>query len=205
MNELNPGEVITIEDGVLKVSTYLGVTGRQECELEFPVTRFNVWTHADTSAVRLTIDSGMARRLASLINDHMGEAQMIEQLVEHVEQFMLDAGQHVPNNTSTPPRPVTDLRLHMLNEEMRELEDALTGTPDVVEVADALADIIYVAVGGMIEFGLPADAIIQEVCRSNDTKRDPRTGRFSLDSRGKVTKPEWFEEPRLREVIASSE
>lgn len=130
---------------------------------------------------------------------------MIEQLVEHVEQFMTDAGQHVPNTTSTPPRPVTDLRLHMLNEELRELEDALTGTPDVVEVADAFADIIYVAIGGMIEFGLPADAIMQEVCRSNDTKRDPNTGRFSLDSRGKVTKPEWFEEPRLREVIASSE
>lgn len=73
MNELNAGEVITIEDGVLKVSTYLGVTGRQEYELEFPVTRFNVWTHADTSAVRLTIDESMARRLASLINTHLGE------------------------------------------------------------------------------------------------------------------------------------
>lgn len=130
---------------------------------------------------------------------------MIEQLVEHVEQFMTDAGQHVPDTTSTPPRPVTGLRLHMLNEELRELEDALNGTPDVVEVADALADIIYVAIGGMIEFGLPADAIMQEVCRSNDTKRDPNTGRFSLDSRGKVTKPEWFEEPRLREVITSIE
>lgn len=73
MNELNAGEVITIEDGVLKVSTYLGVTGRQEYELEFPVTRFNVWTHADTSAVRLTIDDNMARKIAHNINTHMEE------------------------------------------------------------------------------------------------------------------------------------
>lgn len=205
MSELNEGEVITIEDGVLKVSTCLGVTGKQEYELEFPVDSFIAWTDADACVVRLAIDDSMARRLTHIINDHMGETQMIEQLVEHVEKFMLDAGQHVPNNTSTPPRPVTDLRLHMLNEEVRELEDALSGTPNIVEVADALADIIYVAVGGMIEFGLPAEAIIQEVCRSNDTKRDPHTGRFSLDSRGKVTKPEWFEEPRLREVIESVE
>lgn len=73
MYELNEGEVLTIEDGPLKISTYLGVAGKQEYELEFPVGSFNAWTDTETTVVRLTIDDNMARRIAHIINTHMEE------------------------------------------------------------------------------------------------------------------------------------
>lgn len=73
MNELNAGEVITIEDGVLSTSRYLGVRGRPEYKLEFPVIDCELWSHAGEAAARLVIDDNTARRLARLINAHMGD------------------------------------------------------------------------------------------------------------------------------------
>lgn len=73
MTELNPGEVITIEDGDLRADKYMGIAGRPEYEMEVPVIRFNAWMYGDTSVVRFTIDDDTARRLASIINDHTGE------------------------------------------------------------------------------------------------------------------------------------
>lgn len=64
-----------------------------------------------------------------------------------------------------------DLRVNLLKEEVQELEDALT-SGDIVEVADALADTMYVLCGAILEFGLGDKfyEIFKEVQRSNMSK-----------------------------------
>lgn len=139
---------------------------------------------------------------------------MIDKLEQHVDEFMRDAGQVVLDTPGVPEQAARNLRLRLLEEEMLELRatlrllDDIEELPDnidksevVIEVADALADIIYVAVGGFRAFGIKGSRVMDEVCRSNDTKRDPETGGFNLDARGKVTKPKHFEHPDLRSII----
>lgn len=139
---------------------------------------------------------------------------MIDRLEQHVDEFMRDANQEVLDEPGIPTRSSRALRLRLLREELNELTTALinadhaniTGNKQaqqeaVVEVADALADIIYVAVGGFRAFGIKGSRVMDEVCRSNDTKRDPKTGGFTLDQGGKVTKPDHFQEPRIWETI----
>ena len=73
MDELEAGAVITVEDGELRVETYLGPTGRPEYKLAVPVTGYEFWSHAGDSSVRFTIDDSTARRLAHTIIDLAGE------------------------------------------------------------------------------------------------------------------------------------
>ena len=70
-----------------------------------------------------------------------------------------------------PPRNICDLRVNLIQEELNELKEAIN-KKDLVEVADALADIQYVLSGTIIAFGLQdqfAD-IFDEVQRSNMSK-----------------------------------
>lgn len=63
------------------------------------------------------------------------------------------------------------LRVSLIAEELKELEEAITNK-DIVEIADALCDIQYVLSGAVLEFGL-ADkfsALFEEVQRSNMSK-----------------------------------
>lgn len=63
------------------------------------------------------------------------------------------------------------LRINLLKEELRELEEAVADN-DLVEVADALADLQYVLSGAVLEFGLGEQfkGLFDEVHRSNMSK-----------------------------------
>jgi predicted HAD superfamily Cof-like phosphohydrolase len=63
------------------------------------------------------------------------------------------------------------LRINLLREELKELEEAVADN-DLVEVADALADIQYVLSGAVLEFGLGDQfkGLFDEVHRSNMSK-----------------------------------
>lgn len=73
-----------------------------------------------------------------------------------------------------PQIPVAEratLRLNLIKEELRELEEAIEKN-DIIEAADAMADLQYVLAGAVLEFGLGekfAD-LFAEVQRSNMTK-----------------------------------
>jgi predicted HAD superfamily Cof-like phosphohydrolase len=83
------------------------------------------------------------------------------------------------------------LRIALIAEELRELEDAVRDK-DIVEVADALCDIQYVLSGAILEFGLGAKfrALFEEVQRSNMSKacnteeEAQRTVRYYLEKDG---------------------
>ena len=64
-----------------------------------------------------------------------------------------------------------DLRVELIQEELNELKDAIADK-DIIEVADALADIQYVLAGAILEFGLghKFSALFDEVQRSNMSK-----------------------------------
>ena len=70
-----------------------------------------------------------------------------------------------------PSKQRSDLRVSLITEELRELQEAIDNN-DIVEVADALADIQYVLAGAILEFGLGEKfrALFDEVQRSNMSK-----------------------------------
>jgi predicted HAD superfamily Cof-like phosphohydrolase len=92
------------------------------------------------------------------------------------------------------------LRVRLLAEELGELKDA-TATRDIVGIADALADIVYVAYGTAVTYGLDLDAVLAEVHRANMSKLDA-DGRPVLRADGKVLKSARYRAPDVAGVLA---
>lgn len=103
--------------------------------------------------------------------------------------------------TSHLPEDVAAVRLALLEEELEEYRQALAAE-DLVAVADALTDLLYVLLGTFISHGLQdvAEALFAEVHRSNMTKIGP-DGRVIYREDGKVLKPPTFEPPDLQRVL----
>jgi len=95
------------------------------------------------------------------------------------------------------------LRQRLLKEEWLETDAAIVNG-DLVGVADGLADLIYVAVGTALEFGIPLDRIWDEVHRSNMAKIDPETGKVTKRTDGKVLKPDGWVAPDIQRVLYES-
>lgn len=91
------------------------------------------------------------------------------------------------------------LRLDLLTEEAKELEDAV-GVRDEVEMADALGDIIYVAVGFALELGIDLGDVVQEIQASNMTKLDA-DGNVVRREDGKVLKGPDYKKPDIKSVL----
>lgn len=92
-----------------------------------------------------------------------------------------------------------ELRYELLREEMEELRLALDSR-DIVEVADALGDILYVTLGAGVTFGLDMEKIFTEIHRSNMTKVWP-DGSVQVREDGKIMKPDTYQAPDLATVI----
>jgi predicted HAD superfamily Cof-like phosphohydrolase len=92
------------------------------------------------------------------------------------------------------------LRSALLAEECQETVDAIA-RGDMEKIADGLADVIYVAVGAALEFGIPLDRVWAEVHRSNMAKVDPVTGKVTKRADGKVLKPEGWTPPDVAGVL----
>lgn len=65
----------------------------------------------------------------------------------------------------------TELRLDLINEEVGELDHAI-GEDDIVEVADALGDIMYVVIGAALSFGIDIQKVFDQIHTSNMSKMD---------------------------------
>jgi predicted HAD superfamily Cof-like phosphohydrolase len=95
---------------------------------------------------------------------------------------------------------VRELRMELLNEEFNEYLDAETSN-DLVGVADALGDMLYIIYGTALAYGIPIQAVLEEIHRSNMSK-------LGLDNKpvyaenGKITKGPFYTKPNLRRVIA---
>jgi predicted HAD superfamily Cof-like phosphohydrolase len=97
------------------------------------------------------------------------------------------------------PHDQTAFRLSLIDEEVDELRDAID-LQDLVGVADALADIVYVVCGTAHCFGIDLDAVIAEVHRSNMSKLDS-SGQPIYREDGKVMKAPNYEPPNIRRAL----
>ena len=118
---------------------------------------------------------------------------------EKVKNFMTTYGQEVKESASFPDENIIKLRLKLIKEELEELEQALNDK-NLLEVADALTDILYVTYGAGHSFGINLDACFEEVQRSNMSKLD-EDGKPILNEYGKVMKGPNFSKPNLKQFI----
>jgi NTP pyrophosphatase (non-canonical NTP hydrolase) len=115
---------------------------------------------------------------------------------EDQKQFMLACNQTV-NEVN-----VKQARMYMglIDEEYVELDEAIE-RKDIVEMADALTDMIVVIIGAGLSMGLDMEAIWDEVMLSNFRKIDPETGKVIKREDGKTLKPEGWKPPNIRKII----
>ena len=108
-----------------------------------------------------------------------------------VKKFMKTFGQEVLESPKFPNKKIIQLRINLIKEELNELEEAVENN-DLLEVADALTDILYVTYGAGHAFGINLDKCFEEVQRSNMSKLD-KDGKPIYNDHGKVLKGPSFE------------
>ena len=115
-----------------------------------------------------------------------------------VRDFHQAFGQRVGEKPELPDVSERTLRMKLITEEFNELCDAEQAN-DIVEVADAIADIIYIACGTAVSYGIPLDDVFAEVHRSNMAKLVD--GKVIRRADGKVQKPEGWTAPDIKSVL----
>ena len=115
-----------------------------------------------------------------------------------VRDFHQAFGQRIGDKPEFPDVSERTLRMKLITEEFNELCDAEEAN-DLVEVADALADIIYIACGTAVSYGIPLDDVFAEVHRSNMAKLVD--GKVIRREDGKIQKPEGWTAPDVRGVL----
>ena len=118
---------------------------------------------------------------------------------DKVGTFMKTFGQDVKTKPEFPDVDTVALRYDLIKEELQELFEAM-GEKDIVEVADALTDILYVTYGAGHAFGIDLDACFDEVQRSNMSKLGA-DGRPIYRDDGKVMKGPNYFEPDLTKFV----
>lgn len=116
-----------------------------------------------------------------------------------VKNFMEAFGQEVKNRTELPDDKTVNLRIELIAEELEELWDACE-QKDLVEIADALTDILYVTYGDGHAFGIDLDKCFEEVQRSNMSKLG-EDGKPIYREDGKIMKGPNYSEPDLKSVL----
>lgn len=124
----------------------------------------------------------------------------MKKLIEDVAAFHRATGLPVVTTPTYHPERV-DLRVSLLLEEAQETCAAMIAG-DMDEIADGIADTIYVAIGAALEFGIPLERVWAEVQRSNMAKVDPVTGKVVRREDGKILKPEGWTAPDIAGVLA---
>tara|TARA_B100000123_G_C25648704_1_gene392176 strand:- start:504 stop:881 length:378 start_codon:yes stop_codon:yes gene_type:complete len=118
---------------------------------------------------------------------------------EKVGLFMSTFGQEVKKKSELSSEKINSLRLSLIQEELDELTKAMKEN-DILEVADALTDILYVTYGAGHAFGIDLDKCFDEVQRSNMSKLS-KDGKPIYNEHGKVMKgPDYFK-PDLSKFI----
>ena len=113
--------------------------------------------------------------------------------------FMKTFGQEVKNKPSFSTDKINKLRLDLIKEELSELTDAMKNK-DLLEVADALTDILYVTYGAGHAFGIDLDKCFDEVQNSNMSKLD-ENGKPIYNQNGKVMKGPNYFKPDLSKFV----
>jgi predicted HAD superfamily Cof-like phosphohydrolase len=107
--------------------------------------------------------------------------------------------QEVKNKPSFSTDKINKLRYDLIKEELEELREAMENK-DLLEVADALTDILYVTYGAGHAFGINLDKCFEEVQNSNMSKLD-ENGQPIYNETGKVMKGPKYFKPNLSKFL----
>ena len=116
-----------------------------------------------------------------------------------VKIFMETFGQEIKNKPSFSSEKTNELRYELIREELDEFKEALKNK-DILEVADALTDILYVTYGAGHAFGIDLDKCFEEVQQSNMSKLDEK-GKPIYNESGKVMKGPGYFKPDLTKFV----
>ena len=117
-----------------------------------------------------------------------------------VGTFMKTFGQEVKTKPSFSSDKINKLRIDLIKEELDELQEAMKNN-DLLEVADALTDILYVTYGAGHAFGIDLDKCFDEVQNSNMSKLD-ENGKPIFNDSGKVMKGPSYFKPDLSKFVS---
>ena len=117
-----------------------------------------------------------------------------------VGTFMKTFGQEVKREPSFSTEKINKLRISLIQEELQELTEAMNNK-DLLEVADALTDILYVTYGAGHAFGIDLDKCFDEVQNSNMSKLD-ENGEPIYNEFGKVMKGPNYFKPDLSKFVS---
>ena len=117
-----------------------------------------------------------------------------------VGTFMKTFGQEVKTSPSLSTDKINKLRIELIKEELEELTEAMKNN-DLLEVADALTDILYVTYGAGHAFGIDLDKCFDEVQNSNMSKLG-ENGKPIYNDTGKVMKGPKYFKPNLSKFVS---
>ena len=116
-----------------------------------------------------------------------------------VKTFMETFGQEIKIKPSFSSDKINSLRYDLIKEELEELKEAMKNK-DLLEVADALTDILYVTYGAGHAFGVDLDKCFEEVQNSNMSKLGEE-GKPIYNEAGKVMKGPKYFKPDLTKFV----
>lgn len=125
----------------------------------------------------------------------------MNKLLKDVLTFHKTYNQPILENPTIPDYERSELRVNLIEEELDELKQAIAEN-DIVGVADALTDLLYVVNGAVIEFGLKdyIEKCHAEVQASNMSKLGA-DGKPIYREDGKVVKGPNYFEPDLASIV----
>ena len=118
---------------------------------------------------------------------------------EKVRVFMKTYGQEVKDKAGFSDAKTNKLRIDLIKEELEELTEAMQDK-NLLEVADALTDILYVTYGAGHAFGIDLDKCFEEVQNSNMSKLG-EDGKPIYNEAGKVMKGPNYFKPDLSKYL----
>ncbi len=114
-----------------------------------------------------------------------------------VKEFHRHFGVLIRSSPGVVDEATKDLRIKLIREEMGEFEKA-ANDKDLVKIADALADLLYVIYGTGVSYGIDLEHIFKEVHESNMSKGDPNVLRAPT---GKILKAKKYRPPNLQPIL----
>tara|TARA_B100002051_G_C16571744_1_gene552958 strand:- start:303 stop:692 length:390 start_codon:yes stop_codon:yes gene_type:complete len=122
----------------------------------------------------------------------------IEQVKEFADTFNIEYSDNMNANID---ESIIDLRFRLMQEENLEYLEAAKNK-DIVEIADALGDILYILCGTILTHGLQHKIVevFDEIQRSNMSKLDAN-GKPVFREDGKILKGPNYFQPKIKEIL----
>lgn len=120
-------------------------------------------------------------------------------IAKDVNEFHTVYGALISSKLTSPTDDIKKLRIALLAEEFKEYTDAEYAN-DMVEVADALGDMVYIIYGTALSYGIDLDAVLSEIHRSNMSKLDI-DGSVLVREDGKILKGPLYFKPEIAKII----